>query len=456
MYNRHFGLSIAPFRMTPDTRRFFGGGRRSEILDTLVYAVTAGEGMVKVTGEIGTGKTMLCRMLQERLPDSVEIVYLANPSLDSRDIVAAIAMDLQLPVTPDTPTLQLHQQLQHYLVEAHRQGRQVVVFIEEAQRMPLSTLEEIRLLSNLETTQAKLLQLVLFGQPELNQHLDKHEIRQLKDRISHSFDLTPLTIAEVRDYVRFRLHSAGYTGNELFTAAACRQLAWSSHGLIRRLHVLADKALLAAFAGGAHRVCWRHVRQAAAEDRPRRAWPWRILPRGLVSGVLAGLTLAIGMTLLQRQFSQTPFAQDTAPLATARQNIDDARRLAIQMQPAAGLPLVSQRLRASQHWLAQPGGGLTIQILLSEDDDVRKLEKLLSDPLYRDLLPNIYLHRTEVSGRQRWNLLYGDFDNKSKALAALADLPDRVRLHQPYLRSIAALRNSQQAVGWPTHKDEKG
>ena len=456
MYNKHFGLAAAPFRITPDTRRFFGGGQRAEILDTLIYAITHGEGMVKVTGEVGTGKTMLCRMLQEQLPDSVEIVYLANPSLGRDEIITAIALELGLPVTADSPRLPVQQQLQNYLLQAHRQGRLVVVFIEEAQRMPLATLEEIRLLSNLETTQAKLLQLVLFGQPELNQLLENHDIRQLRDRITHSFELTPLSAAEVRDYVRFRLHSAGYTGNELFTVPAYRQLAWSSHGLIRRLHVLADKALLAAFAKGAARVQWRHVRRAAGDDgyaAPTLRW----LPRGLAPGLVAGLLLAIAAVPLLQRVPQTLSTVPYAVNAPTSQNIDDARKIALQMRPAAGLPWVSRRLQASQDWLARAGtGGLTIQLLLSDDDDLAKVEKLLSSQTYRDLIPDIYLYRSRVGGRQRWNLLYGEFDTKSKALAALADLPGKVRLHQPYLRSLGALRASQVSTGLSAHKDENG
>lgn len=456
MYNKHFGLAAAPFRITPDTRRFFGGGRRAEILDTLIYAITHGEGMVKVTGEIGTGKTMLCRMLQEQLPNSVDIVYLANPSLGRDEIIVAIAMELGLPVTPDTPRLHVQQQLQNYLLQAYRRNRLVVVFIEEAQRMPLATLEEIRLLSNLETSQAKLLQLVLFGQPELNQLLEKHEIRQLRDRITHSFQLTPLGAAEVRDYVRFRLHSAGYTGNELFTAAAYRQLAWSSHGLIRRLHVLADKALLAAFAGDAPRVQWRHVYRAARDDgRSGPALGW--LPRGLAPGLVSGLLLAGAATQLIKHTPQNTVAESPVSPTPVSQNIDEARRRALHIQPAAGLPLVSRRLQASRDWLAGGAtGGLTIQLLLSDDDDLAKVEKLLSSQPYSNLLSDIYLFRSVVSGRQRWNLLYGEFDSKSKALAALADLPERVRLHQPYLRSLTALRASRVSTGLSAHKDEQG
>lgn len=458
MYNSHFGLSIPPFRITPDTGRFFSGGQRAEILDTLIYAVTRGEGMVKVTGEIGTGKTMLCHMLQARLPANVEIVYLGNPTLDSDDIVAAIAIELRIPVAPGTSTLHLHQQLQNHLLQAHRHGRQVVVFIEEAQRMPLATLEEIRLLSNLETSQAKLLQLVLFGQPELNQRLEQHEIRQLRDRITHSFDLTPLNAAEVRDYVRFRLHSAGYTGNELFTGPAYQQLAWSCNGLIRRLHVLADKALLAAFAAGSTRVRWQHVRRAARDGMasPRRHL-FRRLPAGLASGLAVGLALAVLVTQLAGHW-RWPTSDDGSPAnITISQTIDDARRAALQMRPAAGMPLVSQRLQASAHWLAEAGaGGLTIQLLLSDDDDLAKLEKLLSNQPYKDLLDNIYLYRSEVNGRQRWNVLYGEFDSRSKALAALADLPERVQMHQPYLRSLAALPDNPSPAMWSAHKDEQG
>ncbi len=455
MYNKHFGLSKAPFRITPDTRHFFGGGQRAEILDTLIYAIREGEGIVKVTGEIGTGKTMLCRMLQDQLPENVEVVYLANPSLGRDEIIAAIAIELQLSVSLETPHLHLQQQLQNYLLQAHRQGRQVVVFVEEAQRMPLETLEEIRLLSNLETAQSKLLQLVLFGQPELDQLLDNYDIRQLKDRITHSFDLNPLSAAEVRDYVRFRLHSAGYTGNELFSAPAYRQLARSSHGLIRRLHVLADKAMLAAFAGGAERVRWIHVYRAARDDRPNRHRSF--IPRGLMPGLLAGCALAVAtVQLLNLVPEEVPTVTVSAP-APISQNIDEIRKAALTMKPAAGLPLSSARLHATRDQLQDTKSrGLTIQLLLSDDDDLNKVEKILRTQDYADLLPNIYLYRAEVSGRQRWHLLYGNFDSKSKALDALAALPDKVRSQRPYLRSLSALKIALPSVGSNAHKEEQG
>ncbi|VAW82858.1 MSHA biogenesis protein MshM, partial [hydrothermal vent metagenome] len=392
---------------------------------------------------------------QDQLPATVEVIYLANPSLGRDEIIAAIVIELQLPVPPQASHLHLQQQLQNYLLQAHQQGRQVVVFIEEAQRMPVETLEEIRLLSNLETGQSKLLQLVLFGQPELNQLLDNYNIRQLKDRITHSFNLNPLGAAEVRDYIRFRLHSAGYTGNELFTAPAYRQLAWSSHGLIRRLHVLADKAMLAAFASGTNRVHWIHAYRAAGDDYPGRRRGG--LPKGLTSGLVAGGALAVASVQLFPQLAESArTAAIPAPTAIS-QNIDEARQAALNIKPAAGLPLTSARLRDTQDLLQQPAaGGLTIQLLLSDDDDLKKVEKILGTQRYADLLPHIYLHRAKVGGRWRWHLLYGNFDSKSTALAALAALPDTIRLHQPYLRSLNAFQIVRPPADLNRYRKEQG
>ncbi|MDY6982662.1 MAG: AAA family ATPase, partial [Pseudomonadota bacterium] len=211
MYLEYFSLQRHPFRITPDPSLFFPGGThgRGVVLDALVYGITTGEGILKVVGEVGSGKTMLCRMLEERLPPSIEIVYLANPNLTARDIVYAIAFELKLEVDSGTDRLIVMQKLQQYLLQKHAAGGSVVVFIEEAQGMPLETLEEIRLLSNLETHRHKLMQIVLFGQPELDTKLRNKSIRQLRERITHSFELAPLTADDVREYLHFRLRQAG-------------------------------------------------------------------------------------------------------------------------------------------------------------------------------------------------------------------------------------------------------
>lgn len=286
MYLEYFDLKRHPFRITPDPTLFCSGGGRGEILEALIYAITTGEGIVKVVGEVGSGKTMLCRILEERLPESIEIVYLANPNLSPHDIVYAIAFELKLPVTVATERLVVMQQLQAYLLGQHGANRCVVVFIEEAQGMPVETLEEIRLLSNLETHRHKLLQIVLFGQPELEKNLRNRTIRQLKERITHSFHLDPLTTAEISEYIRFRLQAAGCGKSGVFSSRAERLIARASRGLIRRINILADKAMLAAYADPAvgvrvnsarAMVRSRHVRAAIRDSEfglpfSRPAW----------------------------------------------------------------------------------------------------------------------------------------------------------------------------------------
>lgn len=266
MYCHHFGFEKSPFRITPDPELFFPGANRGAVLDALVYAVARGEGIVKVVGEVGSGKTMLCRMLERELPQDCEIVYLANPRLAPDEVPGAIAAELRLELPRGATKLEVMHGLHDHLLKRHADNRRVVVFIEEAQGMPLETLEEIRLLSNLETSQDKLLQIVMFGQPELDQKLAAHEIRQLKERITYTFRLEPFTTMEIRDYLLARIHASGYRGRELFSRAAIRELTRCSGGLVRRVNVLADKALLAAYAKGEGAVKTRHVRLAARDS----------------------------------------------------------------------------------------------------------------------------------------------------------------------------------------------
>jgi type II secretory pathway predicted ATPase ExeA/septal ring-binding cell division protein DamX len=283
VYHDFFGLKQPPFRITPDTEFFFEGANRGAVLEALTYAILHGEGIVKVTGEVGSGKTMLCRVLQARLAERVDIVYLANPSVSPEEILHAIAFELQLPVPRDAKRLEVMHALQDYLLRRHAEGRQVVVFVEESQGMPLATLEEIRLLSNLETDRDKLLQLVLFGQPELDENLRRNSIRQLRERITHSFYLSPLAESDIRAYLTFRLHAAGYRGPELFLPKVVSFMARASGGLTRRVNLIADKALLAAYAANTHTVTLEHVKVAvrdsefsqgeaapAPQDRPRK------------------------------------------------------------------------------------------------------------------------------------------------------------------------------------------
>ncbi len=282
MYYNHFGLAQPPFRITPNTAFFYSGGNRGPILETLIYAIGQGEGIVKVTGEVGSGKTMLCSMLQSRLPARVETVYLANPSVSPEEILHAIALELQLKPPRDAGHLEVMQMLHGHLLERHAQDKQVVMFVEESQSMPIATLEEIRLLSNLETAHAKLLQIVLFGQPELDDNLRQPQIRQLRERITHSFRLNPLQPDEIREYLNFRLHAAGYRGPDLFSPPVINAIAKATGGLTRRINLIADKALLAAFSENTHTLTLQHVKAAVRDSefsndeplRPRlKLWP---------------------------------------------------------------------------------------------------------------------------------------------------------------------------------------
>jgi len=265
MYEDYFGLKRPPFKITPDTSLFYEGGKRGDILAALVYSIHRGEGIIKVVGEVGSGKTMLCRMLQIKLPDTVEIVYIANPSVSAEDILFVIAHELSLPVTKDASKHEVMHLLQDYLLQRHMENKQVVLFVEEAQGMPLDTLEEIRLLSNLETDQNKLLQIILFGQPELDQNLAQQSIRQLRERITHNFDLEPLTQDEIHTYLNFRMREVGYTGPELINPKVAKKVELHSNGLLRRINIIADKILLSAFAEGTHNLSAKHV-TAAVND----------------------------------------------------------------------------------------------------------------------------------------------------------------------------------------------
>lgn len=360
MYLDYFSLKRHPFRITPDPSLFFAGGTRGRgvVLDALVYGITSGEGILKVVGEVGSGKTMLCRMLEERLPDSIEIVYLANPSLSARDIVYAIAIELKLDVDASTDRLLVMHKLQEYLLRKHGEGGSVVVFIEEAQSMPLETLEEVRLLSNLETHRHKLMQIVLFGQPELDRKLEQREIRQLRERITHSFNLAPLTVGEIREYLHFRLRVAGCPWPQLFSPKAEIMLARASGGLSRRINILADKALLAAYADPATRpdarnsageilpvVYPRHVRTAIADSSYGRLGSSRLLRwTGYAAAALGGaFVLGVGLWLFYPGTSGTPA---TAPAALARVQVGAVERLPVAEPESAATVAVEPAVQA--------------------------------------------------------------------------------------------------------------
>ena len=276
-YFRHFGLREAPFGITPDTSFFYACRSTQEALNTLLIALGNGEGFLKITGEVGTGKTLLCRKFLGTLDANWASAYIPNPNLEPRALVLAIAEELAVRVEPGVDQHHLLRGITRVLLDHARHGRRVVLCMDESQGMPLETLETLRLLTNLETEKRKLLQVVLFGQPELDRKLASESIRQLRQRITFQYALRGLHRDEIGAYIEHRLAIAGLAGGPLFDAGALRALHRASRGVPRLVNILAHKALLLVYGEGGRRASRRHV-HAAAVDTPAAApvsgWWW--------------------------------------------------------------------------------------------------------------------------------------------------------------------------------------
>jgi MSHA biogenesis protein MshM len=278
-YLKHFGLRELPFGITPDTSYFFACRSIQEALNTLLVAVANGEGFIKITGEVGTGKTLLCRKFLSTLSANWVSAYIPNPNLDPRGLVLALAEELGVPGESSGPH-RLEKELMQRLLDIARQGKRVVLCMDETQAMPLATLETVRLLTNLETEKRKLMQVVLFGQPELDRNLSSESVRQLRQRITFQYVLKALGRKEVADYVAHRLTIAGYSGQSLFTSGALAELHAASRGVPRLVNILAHKSLLTLYGEGGRQAERRHVR-CAVEDTPSATgrWWWWSRPR---------------------------------------------------------------------------------------------------------------------------------------------------------------------------------
>ncbi len=481
MYYEHFGLDGAPFKITPDTQLFYSGGRRGLVLDALIYAISQGDGIVKVVGEVGSGKTMLCRMLPEKLPDNIEVIYLANPSLTPDTILQAIALEMKLECKSQDK-LEVMQAIHASLLEKHSAGKHVVALVEEAQGMPLETLEEIRLLSNLETTQHKLLQMVLFGQPELDTNLSAEHIRQLKERITHSFELAPLNREEVAEYVDFRLRAVGYKGPPLFSIGALKLLAKNSQGLLRRINILADKALLAVFSDAQHQVQPQHMQRAIKDSgflnyhhRQSSNLVWLGTLAIIVALFLAALfvwqaqldseavtpkppdvtataappetTETAQSNPLQASLMAAPSAPKPEPEVTDASDAEASRQKATvlakaekEKNPATfSIPPVQQRLRMTQDWLKHADKNrYTLQVMELDSDSTDAIEDFLDKENIR--ADSVYIFRYPRRNTLRWLLLHGEYDDYKSAQGAIAGLPEALQRNQPFIRKLSSLQ----------------
>jgi MSHA biogenesis protein MshM len=461
MYLEHFGLRETPFRITPHADFFFGGANRSALLEALVHALSHEEGLIKISGEVGTGKTMLARVLTERLPGHLRAVYLADPLMNRGELLAVLADELQCPRTDgtDAGAHRLLRTVQEALVAEFAAGRQVALLIDEAHAMPAETLEQIRLLSNLESERHKLIKIVLFGQPELDDLLARPDMRQLKDRITQHFRLDPMQPAEVVTYMDFRMRAAGYRGPPVFEAAASARIARDAGGLTRRVNVLADKALLSAFARGAHAVTAADAARAAADTQMRARRPAAGRPARIAVGALL-VALLLGAGFLLGRFSSAPAAAvDAAPATAAAlagppamQAPADPAPAAANAPPSPSLAMpasaadddadpLQQLLATSREWTrSAPGERWFIQLMsvpAAQSDNVltylRRARRSL-DPQW------LRAYRTDDPADAQLAVIYGDFADQRSALQALAALPDWITRSQPIARQVRSLR----------------
>lgn len=292
MYREHFGLREPPFRLTPDTSYFYPGSSHQQALNMLRVALADGEGFLKLTGEVGLGKTLLCRTLLAQLDASFFTAWIPNPDQSPASMRLSLARELGIELPGNAGQDRVLRLITERLVELVAQGRRPVLLVDEAQALPKPTLEAIRLLTNIETEQRKLLQVVLLGQPELDERLARDDLRQLRQRISFSHRLQPLDAEGVAHYVQHRLRVAGHGTGELFDAAASRLLAEASAGVPRLVNILAHKALLAAYGKGLPRAGRDEMRRAIADTESVAAKPRRRLLWPLAAALLLGVSLA--------------------------------------------------------------------------------------------------------------------------------------------------------------------
>lgn len=293
MYEKHFHLDERPFSIAPDPRFLFMSARHREALAHLLYGVGEGGGFVQLTGEVGTGKTTLCRALLEQLPDNVDVALILNPKVTALELIATLCDELRVPYPAGTDSIKaLTDALNRYLLQAHAAGRRTVLLIDEAQNLSPEVLEQVRLLTNLETQREKLLQVILIGQPELRDLLARDDLRQLAQRITARYHLEPMNRTETEAYVLHRLQVGG-AGGSLFGRGAFDALQRLSGGVPRLINVLADRALLGAYVENRAQVTSPVLRRAAREVLPAAA-PARAAPWGwaLAACLVAGLALA--------------------------------------------------------------------------------------------------------------------------------------------------------------------
>ena len=334
MYQHYFGLAEAPFSIAPDPRYLYLSQRHQEALAHLLYGVSGDGGFVLLTGEIGAGKTTVCRCLLRQIPETCDVAYIFNPKLTVEELLSTICVEFGIECVPGNTSIKVFVDcINAYLLDAHAKGRHTVLIIDEAQNLSAELLEQMRLLTNLETDQRKLLQIILIGQPELALMLERPELRQLSQRIIARYHLGPLTRAEVAAYVRHRLEVSG-AQRQLFPARLMGRLYRLSGGVPRVINVLCDRALLGTYVQGKERIDGATLAQAAREVFHQPAG-WRGSLRATAAGVLLLAVVALALTM----YWKDPSKPDAPGIAVPEVTETPAKAARAVIQPDAALPL---------------------------------------------------------------------------------------------------------------------
>ena len=485
LYLKHFDLERSPFQITPDIDFFFSGSQRGGILTALLHVACHEEGIVTAVAEVGSGKTLLARLMISRLPEDISSVYLANPCFSRDEIISAISRDLGLtsqPASTEENLAQLHQEL----LRRHAQGSRVLLVIDEAHAMPPESLEEVRLLSNLETDRHKLVNIMLFGQPELDTLLADRRLRQVRDRVIHRFELLPLPKDEATAYIDHRLRVAGWNGGRLFTPSAMALLLKASHGRARRINLLADKSLLAAYAEGVKQVEKHHVKTACSElhadpvASPRSGYGWlRTLATSLAlavpmamitvwwlggfhsspslpaerlaakSGMIAEASAAPmpdkkATRLIVTEKTLAAPVTSEAPVSTSASIPSPA---ATQLGEKTGAPVAAEvdidRIKALVKRTEESLNDKTLQGFTLQLASLPSMDGLLqyvrNASIYTDI-SSIYAHNRIYNGKSRVAVYLGQYPSDQEVKDALRKLPEPLKANQPIIRTWAGIR----------------
>ncbi|MDH5584610.1 MAG: AAA family ATPase, partial [Gammaproteobacteria bacterium] len=316
MYTGFFGLHEKPFSITPDPRYLFMSARHGEALAHLVYGVTESGGFVQLTGEVGTGKTTLVRsLLLNRMPDNADVAVVLNPQITAQEFLLTICEELGVSVPEQKDSIKaLTDALNHHLLSAHAKGRRTILVVDEAQNLAPAVLEQVRLLTNLETAKQKLLQIILIGQPELRELLGRNDLRQLAQRITGRYHLEPLTRDETAQYIEHRLRVAGALG-EVIDSAGKKEVFRISAGVPRLINVICDRALLGAYSQESRTVTKRLIKRAAAEVSGELGGT-PVLRRMAVAAGLVGVAIIVA-SLWTLTRAPDPVVADTTPVEEA-------------------------------------------------------------------------------------------------------------------------------------------